>query len=604
MRRILFFLLLLTSTVHLGLAQDIFNKAKAALSARDTAAAFADFQEALKAGQKPAESNYYIGAISFARGKVDDAIKSLLASLNIDDENVDALKILGDAYMLKSDVQAALKQYRQATKYAPKNAELAARFGLALLAADSVDAAIVYLTKAKEFAPGDAVVYVALGDAYVKQGVAVLGIDNYKKAIELKPDDIQIHLKIARTYVKNRQWNEAVRAYDAAIAVDSTVAEDYLEPGRILVLAKQYKRSVPYLRKYVSLVPNSSEALTLYTSALFGAEDYAEAAQVAPKALKLDSSVVDTWRAYAHSLVEIKEYKQALTAFAALERRNAIKSEDQAKLGKAYFGLNMQDEALKAYELAIASDSSNCDPLFDLGFIYMRKQDYKNAAAMFERKIACDPRSLSAYINAGSSLMQVGELPRARELFLKAIDLKSDFFQGRLWLARYYVQVDSFNLARQQYEEVLRLIGDQTDKYKREAGEAHSLLASLFMSGKEYGRAIESFRKALAVGYETAGMHLSWGQAILQTLDPNDPAEENRKRNEDALKHFRRCVDLDANSVQGHLWLAEGLVRSRVPGDDEANRQLKDEACSEYKKVLRLDSKNEDAKKGMERIGC
>ncbi|MGH9427061.1 MAG: tetratricopeptide repeat protein, partial [Terriglobia bacterium] len=327
-------------------------------------------------------------------------------------------------------------------------------------------------------------------------------------------------------------------------------------------------------------------------------------ARIAPKALKLDTSSVDTWRAYAHSLVETKEYKTALNAFAALQRRNAIKSEDQAKLGKAYFGLNMQDDALKAYELAIAADSSNCDPLFDLGFIYMRKQDYKSAAAMFERKIACDPRSLSAYVNAGSSLMQVGDLPRARELFLKAIDLKPDFFQGRLWLARYYVQVDSFSLARQQYEEVLRLIGDQTDKYKREAGEAHSLLASLFMSSKEYVRGIESFRKALAVGYETAGMHLAWGQAILQTLDPNDPPEENRKRNEDAVRHFRRCVDMDANNVQGHLWLAEGLVRSRVPGNDEINRQLKEEACSEYKKVLRLDPKSDDAKKGMERIAC
>ena len=591
-------------TLQSSPAQDIYNGAKAALSARDTAAAVKGFQEALKAGQKPAESNYYLGAIAFANGKTDEAIKSLVASLNVDDENVDALRILADAYMLKKDVPAALTQYRRATKLAPKNPDLAARFGLALLAADSIDAAIVYLTRAKEFAPGNPAVYVALGEAYSKQGVAVLGIDNYKKAIELQPNDIAIHLKLARTYVKNRQWNEAVRAYDAAIAVDSAVAEDYLEPGRILVLAKQYRRSVLYLKKYVSLMPNSTEGLTLYTSALFGSEDYAEAAQVAPKALKLDSSAVETWRAYAHSLVEIKEYKPALNAFAALQRRGAIKSEDQAKLGKAYFGLNMQDEALKAYELAIAADSSNCDPLFDLGFIYMRKQDYKNAAAMFERKIICDPRSLSAYINAGSSLMQVGDLPRARELFLKAIDLKPDFFQGRLWLARYYVQVDSFSLARQQYEEVLKLIGDQTDKYKREAGEAHSLLASLFMSSKEYVRGIESFRRALAVGYETAGMHLSWGQAILQTLDPTDPPEENRKRNEDAVRHFRRCVDMDANSVQGHLWLAEGLVRSRVPGNDETNKQLKDEACSEYKKVLRLDSKNEDAKKGMERIGC
>jgi tetratricopeptide (TPR) repeat protein len=90
----------------------------------------------------------------------------------------------------------------------------------------------------------------------------------------------------------------------------------------------------------------------------------------------------------------------------------------------------------------------------------------------------------------------------------------------------------------------------------------------------------------------------------LQTLSKDDQPAESKRKNDDAVRHFRRCVELDPNNAQGHLWLAEGLMRSRVAGDDEVNKKLKEEACSEYRKVLKLEPKNDDAKKGLEKYGC
>ena len=47
----------------------------------------------------------------------------------------------------------------------------------------------------------------------------------------------------------------------------------------------------------------------------------------------------------------------------------------------------------------------------------------------------------------------------------------------------------------------------------------------------------------------------------------------------------------------------EALIRSRIPGDDATNEKLRAEACAEWRKVLKLDPKNEDAKKEMEHYG-
>jgi tetratricopeptide (TPR) repeat protein len=606
MKQILFFLLIITAGMQHGAAQDIYNKARAALSARDTAAAMTGFQDAIKAGQKTGDANFHLGAIAAARNKSDDAIRYLQAALKADDENVEALKIIGQTYLKKGDVPNALKHLRSAAKIAPKDPAVAAPLGLALLAADSVDASIVQLTRAKEFAPDNAALYAALGDAYMKQNVTVLGIVNYQEAIRLDPKNIEVHFKLAKAFEKDRKYNDAVKSYADVITIDSTFADAYFQMGRIFYLAKQYKNALAPLRRYIGLVPKSFDATQMYAQALVEAGGFDEAAKISLKALQLDSTAAATWRIYFTALVEIKDFANAESALRSLQKRGQLESGDYLRLGKLYYGIGREDDALSWYEKAIAADSTDCDPYFNMGSLYMKKQNYPRAAAMFEKKIACDPRSLSAYINAGITYMQPSNLnlTRTRELFLKSIELKGDFLQGRLWLARYYVQVDSFDLAEKQYIEVLNLIGTNVNNNKKEYGEAHSLLASLYMTKKQYERSLGSFQKAQSVGYENANMHLSWGQAILQTLDPKGDADENMKKNDDALRHFRRCVDMDPNNVQGHFWLGECLIRSRIPGEDDKNKKLKEEACSEWRKVLKLDPRNEAAEKQMKQYGC
>jgi len=95
--------------VHVSEAQDIFNKAKGFLAAKDTAGAVATFQDALKAGQKTADCNYYLGAIAFNQGKLDDAIRYLSSAVSINDEHVDALIALGDAGLPRATLPTPLR---------------------------------------------------------------------------------------------------------------------------------------------------------------------------------------------------------------------------------------------------------------------------------------------------------------------------------------------------------------------------------------------------------------------------------------------------------------------------------------------------------------
>jgi tetratricopeptide (TPR) repeat protein len=602
--RTLVLAMLIISVTAGAAAQDFIGKAKGSLTARDTAAAITGFQDALKANQKQAEAGYYLGAIAFAQGRTDDAIRYLEGSVKSDDENVAALKMLGDAYMQRKDLPNALSAYRRAERLARKDPAVLSAYGLALVAADSVDNAIRVLTLSKEYDEKNVEVYKGLATAYAKQGVAPLAVLNYQKAIELNPKDIETRMTLGHLFEKQRQYNEAVKEYDGVIAVDSTYAQAYLEKGEILVLAKMYQKAIPPLRKYATLDPRGVAGSQNLAKALFGAEDFPEAAKAAKRSLDLDSSSADVWRIYAHSLAETKDYAGAIGAFGGLERRNAVKPEDQGKYGIALYGLGREEEAMKALLSAVETDSTNCEPYFSLGSLYMKKQEYDKAAQMFEKRIACDPRSLSAYINASASYMQVKNYQRAHELLTKTVTMKPDFLLGRLWLGRTLSLMDSLEEAKAQYDEVLTQAQSDPVKYKKEIGEAQYMSASYWFQKQQYEKAVDGYRKAQGSGYDNADSRFSWGQAVLQTLDPKGDPAENRKRITEAVTHFRRSVEMNPNNYMSHLWLAQGLVLLRVEGDDEGNRKLTGEACEEYRKVLRLNPGNADTKKGMERIGC
>lgn len=598
----LFALLLILGTASISTAQDILNKAKAALASHDTAAAIAGFQEALRAGQRVADANYYLGTIAHARGQIDDAIQYLSASLRIDDDNVDALRIAGDAYLAKGDVQNALANLRKAAKIAPNDPNVAAAYGTALLAADSTDAAIVRISAAIVLAPDNPALYVALGDAYMKQNVVALAITNYQKAIELEPRNVSTKFRLAGAYAKDRKWNDAVRVYREVHAIDSTLAEAYFQEGKILFKANLYREAVPPLRRFTSLRPDSFEGTFMLARSLVEVKD-ADAATYARRAIELDSSSAETWRTYFYALVEAKDFQGADRAVQGLQARGGLEVGDYLKLGDLNNVLKREEEALSWYLKAIEVDSTNCEPYFNVGSLYMKRQDYATAAKMFDKKAQCDPRSLSAILNAGISYLTMKDYASARDRLMKVVELKPDYYNGRLWFARYYTQVDSLEKAVEQYDEVLNQVGDQVDK-KGVAGEAWFSKGAAFFSKQQFDRATDAFRKALGYGYDNDGLELMLGQSLLQTLDPRGSPEENQQKTEEALKAFRRCVALNPNNADGHLWLGEALVRSRIEGENERNRQLNEEACSEYKKVLRLDPRNEQAKKAMERIGC
>lgn len=103
-------------------------------------------------------------------------------------------------------------------------------------------------------------------------------------------------------------------------------------------------------------------------------------------------------------------------------------------LGVAYWSKGAFDEALKAYEQALALDSNYAVVFNNLGSLQLslalKNKDaaaLKKAAENFEKAIALDPNYASAYNGLGGALRQAGDLEGAISNWKKAVELKPDY---------------------------------------------------------------------------------------------------------------------------------------------------------------------------------
>lgn len=509
--------------------------------------------------------------------------------------------ISGKEEFNKGNYQKAISLFRDALKKQKKNPELYFLLGKALYNIDSLDAAIIAFTQARELDNKNPAIYVSIGDVYAAQTITPAAIIEYQKAIDVNMGYVEAHLKLAKSYKKLKRWNDAAKEYLIAIQLDSTNTVFYDELGNIYFLAKQYLNASRMYQKLTELQPDSLQPHILYMKSLYEIRDFENTIKAANKVIIIDSNHVDAFRIKAFSLIELKNFKQAEETVLRLQQKIGLNAEDYYILGKAQYGQDKKELAIQSYENAVKLDSTLVDAYTDLGAMYMMLRRYEESAIAYEKKIALDSMSLSAYLNASASYVQLRNYEKSRVLLRRAVEIKPDYIGTRLRLAQTYAFMDSLESAKREYDEVLALIGDQSQKYRNELIEAYNMITTIYFQKQKYLNAIEWAKKGMAVGADDASIRLLLGQALI--LSRGDDPDENRKRMEEAVKHFRQAIEYNPKNAQAHLWLAQGLIFLRIEGEDELNKKLADEARKEYKIVLQLDPGNPDAKKGLERIG-
>ena len=167
-------------------------------------------------------------------------------------------------------------------------------------------------------------------------------------------------------------------------------------------------------------------------------------------------------------------YAEALATFQQVEPRTAV---IWNKIGIAYHHLFALDQALSAYQKAVALDPHYSEVFNNMGAVYYGKRDFAAAERAYKRSLKYHPRAASTYSNLGTLYFAEMKYKKGVKAYQQA----------------YQIDAEVFNHARRQ------TIEEPATREQRMATDFY--MAEMYASAGKQDEALACLRKALGAGF-------------------------------------------------------------------------------------------------------
>lgn len=228
-------------------------------------------------------------------------------------------------------------------------------------------------------------------------------------------------------------------------------------------------------------------------------------------------------------------------------------SELNMTLGQSYFELGKYEEALPYLEVYHqANNKVRKEDIYQFAYTYYKTGDYGNAVRQFEYlDDETDSLGQNALYLLADSYLKTGNKTNARSAYQKA---------AKIGIDKQMTEYASFNYAKLSYEagydnEAVTALQEFIDKYpnSKNANEAKELLSELFLSAKDYNKAlamIESIQNK-SPQVKTAYQIIAFNRGVQLFND---------RQYEEALEHFELSLKYpvgDQYKALAYYWKGE-----------------------------------------------
>ncbi len=335
----------------------------------------------------------------------------------------------------------------------------------------------------------------------------------------------------------------------------------------VLYLLRDVKRFLRGLRVQREQ-KKRSRIQELYTKGLNSmlAKRNAEATGFFQKVLAVDGNHVDTLLRMGISQLREKNPQEAILLHQkalSLDRDNV---EVMFSLAADYEEAKRYDDALKVYQEILAKDASNLTALIRMRDLYQRLNHWGDLYET-QRRLLANPlspteqevehRKLVGFkYEFGRSLLEAGDMERARKIFRGVIKLDKDFIPAYLGLGEVYFEEDKFKEAAELWEKAYKITSSVLLLHR---------LEDLYLKQGEPGKAIELYSQAVTWKPQDISLKFFLGK-LYYRLEMIDEAFDTLSSVDWGDKEFP-----DVHKLLGNIYLRRGSLGL---------------AASEFKKAL------------------
>lgn len=329
---------------------------------------------------------------------------------------------------------------------------------------------------------------------YLGQGRYEKAIETFRKAGELKGNWINIYQPLATVYEALGRNADALEMYKGLAEVNPDSFEFNRKVAEFLCRLGSYMEAKEYYDKAVQIKPDYIQGYIVLGNHLIENEMYKEAIKVYEEALKIDPN-----QSSIHYNLGIAFYNCAEEVKALGEYKKAIELNESDymsyyNLGVILDELGQKEDAILAFENCLDIKPDFYEASNNIAVVLCSMERYKEAIDTYVKALQYNPFNHELYFNLAVTLECQQQDDQAEELYTKIIKMKPDFADAYFNLAAIKCNKGDLEGAKEYLEKVLECDGEYHKAYYQ--------LARVYAMSREYGRCIESLKKAVSLSVD------------------------------------------------------------------------------------------------------
>lgn len=408
------------------------------------------FQKALDLQPSFTRARVHLALLLLNKKRMDEAVQEAKTAIAQDDENALAHNILGSAYLSKGNYADGLAELNRALALDPTLADVHVKKGLVAMKRGKGPEAESELAAAVRIKPEAQDARRILALYYVNHNEPAKAIDVLKKGLQGGPTDAVTYYLMAESYLQQKNVNEATTYFIKAKEADPKYDLAYLKLASIYLMKEKQEQGVQELRSLVEHSPDNVQALLLLasfaeinndekeartsylraadtkkTEGIIAAARYFQRTGDSDKTLTIlndgiSASPADTALSEVKGqvLLEKKKYKEALTVFETIERKNPQLG--YGYLVNTYLAMGEPARALEKVRTEIRKDPANLNLRADLSRIHDRMGNKTEAIENSRELIRKNPESEVGYLSLALVYQSGNEIDKAIETLKSA----------------------------------------------------------------------------------------------------------------------------------------------------------------------------------------
>ena len=491
----------------------------------------------------------------------------------------------------RADAELAFERAAQAS---PSSADPHVEMARLLLAEERSRDALAKLDEALARAPEDAAALFLRGMALLQLGSFAEAALELSASLEKRPEDEATRRALGLALLRLGRHAEVIEVLAPLVRQGSRDALVFAMYGASLVELGRGEEAITHLQDALRLRPNQPQALLYLGLSLQQLGRDADAVEILTKGASPPGAETQRFLlALVESEVRLGKHREARDRLGSLLNSDPSMSRAWFLMGLLETEDGRHDAAADCFRRAIELGYEEALVHLQLGISLRARKEDEAALRAFDEAIERDDELSDAYFQKGSLLLEQGFGLEAIGLLERAIALTSDSPEAALGLSAAYLRIGRADRAITAADLVQGTSLEALGSFFK--GRAQQELEDL-------PGASASFRKALALGLDSAECYWSLGRALYeqgQTSDAGKALSQALARAPDlggahlllariemesgddhvALRHLLRATELEPQNAE--FWYQRGVAEIEV-GDTAA-------AIVSWRRALQVD---------------